>query len=969
MRDAMVKNVLFCIIVTLLYSIFTYSQTNYWEPTKGPYGGNIRHIAVAHSGLMFVATGDNHVFRSTNNGQSWEAIDNGLPKIEITSFTASNTGTVYIGSYNGDGFSSSDSGNHWSPFNISNYYYADIYGLAVKPSLSTLKDTIFAAITSGLFKSFNSGISWSETAGIPGVSCITLMGITQDKMGGIYVAECGGLVIHYSPNGLDNWKNISRINVGYPNSRVSLAVNSRRDIFGSAVPASSSWPYGLYRSLDSGATWTRIMNGLGDERVNDLSTYSDEIIFAITSSGKRFKSTNNGNNWQSITDSASNQIFTSISVDSSGNLWAGTSGGGMFRSSDSGFNWNQSNIGMCNVKTTGIASIVKDLIFAGTDGGGIYTTCDNGETWLSKNHGLNCVFINSISKVLDSVLFACTDNGIFYSSDYGENWYERNTGLTSLNVNCLTSNSNGILFSGTTGGVFRSTDLGLNWVNLNQGLTDTLILSLTSHDSLIIVGTNSGMFLSSDEGDTWVQSQTGLPMNKTIKALEFVENVCYASVADNGVFISKDFGNNWTSHNTGISSLTVYSLYRIDSTIFAGTDSGMFLSSLNRSAWVPFNNNLKDKTVLSISANNSHLFVGTLGNSVWRSPYRINEIKFSQNNITLPYIGGTYNVKVINSGLNTAQWEVDSDQPWVNIISGDSGVGDGIVYLNCEENLNANSRSAFINLFSPDLYPTTISLKLNQLGFPPGIRTKTRINIIAADSSKVNLDIGVDSLASNALDSSLSEIQISEIGTLDAKLMNPRKNEMFYGSGTYVDFRPFTDTSQIDTYRIVIYSNSAPVTLRWPNNLSSKYNSIHMNFWYEDQLINTVDMLNTVSVSEEPFFGPYIGDFQIIAEGPKEFPTYISDKETPPNKFNLEQNYPNPFNGSTRINYQLPAKSHVTLKIFDVLGREVSILVNGVEEPGYKFVNFDAGKLASGMYYYRLQAGSNTETKKLLLLR
>ncbi|MBI5477117.1 MAG: T9SS type A sorting domain-containing protein [Ignavibacteriales bacterium] len=101
------------------------------------------------------------------------------------------------------------------------------------------------------------------------------------------------------------------------------------------------------------------------------------------------------------------------------------------------------------------------------------------------------------------------------------------------------------------------------------------------------------------------------------------------------------------------------------------------------------------------------------------------------------------------------------------------------------------------------------------------------------------------------------------------------------------------------------------------------------------------------------------------------------DGTTTPLKFTLSQNFPNPFNPTTTISYQLQTRSSVTLKIFDLLGREVATLVNGVEEPGYKTINFNANELPGGVYYYRLQArptdggqaGNFTSVKKLLLLK
>lgn len=85
--------------------------------------------------------------------------------------------------------------------------------------------------------------------------------------------------------------------------------------------------------------------------------------------------------------------------------------------------------------------------------------------------------------------------------------------------------------------------------------------------------------------------------------------------------------------------------------------------------------------------------------------------------------------------------------------------------------------------------------------------------------------------------------------------------------------------------------------------------------------------------------------------------------------FELHQNYPNPFNPTTAISYQLSAVSRVTLKVFDVLGREVATLVDGLKEPGRYVVHFDGTHLASGVFLYRLTAGSQSSTRRLLLLR
>ena len=98
--------------------------------------------------------------------------------------------------------------------------------------------------------------------------------------------------------------------------------------------------------------------------------------------------------------------------------------------------------------------------------------------------------------------------------------------------------------------------------------------------------------------------------------------------------------------------------------------------------------------------------------------------------------------------------------------------------------------------------------------------------------------------------------------------------------------------------------------------------------------------------------------------------TVIDEKsDNQPNTFSLWQNYPNPFNPTTVIKYQLPKSSHVTLKVFDVIGKEVAVLVDEQKNAGSYQVTLNDSGIASGVYLYQLKAGNFVETKKLVLLK
>lgn len=155
--------------------------------------------------------------------------------------------------------------------------------------------------------------------------------------------------------------------------------------------------------------------------------------------------------------------------------------------------------------------------------------------------------------------------------------------------------------------------------------------------------------------------------------------------------------------------------------------------------------------------------------------------------------------------------------------------------------------------------------------------------------------------------------------------------------------------------------------------LNSQFNKILCNNIYSEQGISIGESFKKV-VNDEEFFFTFprkdllgiFGDpsltlkFDILA---------ATENDELVNEFFLHQNYPNPFNPTTVISFSLPETTNIELKIFDVLGREITTLIHGIMQEGNHSVEFDASELSSGIYLYQIRAGEFRNTKKMLLIR
>jgi len=174
-----------------------------------------------------------------------------------------------------------------------------------------------------------------------------------------------------------------------------------------------------------------------------------------------------------------------------------------------------------------------------------------------------------------------------------------------------------------------------------------------------------------------------------------------------------------------------------------------------------------------------------------------------------------------------------------------------------------------------------------------------------------------------------------------------------YGSGWTYDSNPIIDSAEISIAQdlteqssgIAFKKNSGRYTVRYDSTTTHIDNTTGEYYRLKRWL--------TITVTASDYTSAVAG----------------SVREPVPETFSLSQNYPNPFNPSTTIRYGLPNRSHVTLTVFNTLGQQVAVIQNGEQEAGYHEVKFDGTGLSSGVYFYRMQAGSYVEARQLLLLR
>jgi photosystem II stability/assembly factor-like uncharacterized protein len=644
-----------------------------------------------------------------------------------------------------------------------------------------------------------------------------------------------------------------------------------------------------------------------------------------------FKSTDNGVNWQYIIpDTAMPWLdYFAMGVNQYDDVFAGTNGGGIYKSSDSGETWSRL-IAYHRPECWAIAFNDSDHVFAGDgDNGGVLKSIDNGATWTQ-------VLPNSVAPLAieineEGIIFIGTRDNFYKSTNNGDDWISCYQGLDNQIIASILTYSSSEIYVGTGystsgNGVYYSSNLGNTWEQ--KGLNGKIVYSLTSDQfgNIYASTNNEGIYKSLDQGETWRQINQGLKNFDIFRIQMTPDNMLFAcSESEGGIYKSIDYGESWQIIGMVAGTMWQGVITELGN-IYAATDGGVQKYNSSSGSWSAFGLN---KVKSNIIDKDGVLFAGTRWNGVYAS--------------------------------------YDDGNTW---------------------NLTAPIGGTGTELFTMALYPDN-SLLLGTNDFIKRSTDKgtswTTINTQLPSSIIGNLHVTTDGkiYASSGTNLCKTNDVESDFIIIRDSLYLPQRNGMAPGNNgllflTDIYFNPgiFKSTDYGFSWQKISDKLASSISVFDDNYIVTGHDNGEIMFSFDqgETFLTVSEELPANSTIYWSQIDPY-GYLYCAASGfglfrSNTIVTSVGSQDiSEPISFSLKQNYPNPFNSSTNIKYTISQSGRVTLTVYDIMGRVVSVLLDRYQEAGSYDVIFQPKDLASGIYFYTLTSGNFMSTKKLILLK
>lgn len=520
-----------------------------WTELGSP--GDNAFYALCNEGDTIYAATQFDLLRSTNNGETWQLKDAGLPsQLPAVSLTATN-GIVFAGSDNSGVYRSTDHGNAWSAANTGLPALARnvrvVYGHAGRVYLG-----VAGSGSTGFYYSTDNGDSWNPFVNGPDTTVTGFVGSGDTLVAGTISGK-----VFVSTNLGQTWRD-TVVSPFAPSIRGIAMMKSFLFV--------TTEGHGIFRSLDAGLTWSNADSGFTDDPawVRPIAIIDSTLFTGIDYSGNGgvWRSTNRGDLWENVSGmrmtvttapptGTVNVYYKQYAMLVHGSrLFAGTFGYGLLTSDDLGTTWHHVNTPFRQYVLSELA-VFGDTVLAGTSAiEGAYVSTNLGKQWEQYRANLG-VSVMSFTK-FGSNIYAGGVNGnigygVFKSSDGGLSWTQMSTGLP-VSISNMIIQDNGILYAATDGGLYKSTNGGAQW---NATSWTMNAAGVFAHGDTVIVSRLSPQrtYRSTNGGTTWDSLGGGLPLNFAARSFAVIGNRLFMCGTGSTLtlFVSTNSGVDWTN--------------------------------------------------------------------------------------------------------------------------------------------------------------------------------------------------------------------------------------------------------------------------------------------------------------------------------------------------------------------------------------------------------------------------------------
>ncbi len=594
------------------------------------------------------------------------------------------------------------------------------------------------------------------------------------------------------------------------------------------------------------------------------------------------------------------------------------------------------------------------------------------------------------------------------SRDSGATWQPDTSGLGSVNYNFFALDSSQYVYLATTGGIFKQHPDSNVW-HLVSSFPGSYVTSLfVDRKDRVYASTYGAVYMSSDGGVTWYVNSIGLGGGAVARFGDDAFNNIYALV--NGMVVRSDSGTaSWVQIDTSISNkikdpinsyASPYNAVAGDTAVYLATNYGLFVSTDQGATWAEDNDGIQPATLYGFVKSSSRWFISTglglyyedQGDTNWRktfpsSGYEIGGQIYIDNAGNLYTLGPVINI--YNSQSPLANWKsTDDGTTWFPDTAGLGVAANSIIpiYFADENGIQHYSfggapAPAYKKSAGSSWIPDTAGLSGIPQCYP---------NVFASDK-RGNFYWGITTTASNYAGLLYRRPIAGGTWVLDtAGLQNaivysitPDKSGNLYagtyGGGIYKKtgstWSGFSTPNGLGGSSAFVTAMDSSGALWAGFATQNGFNYLWHGIFYTTDNGSSWNYagLDSISVRALVVYGDTVfavtyndGLYALTKSGGT---NGVRILPSTPNAFALAQNYPNPFNPATNLQFTIGSTQAVSLKVYDLLGREVSTLVHEKLNPGSYTIPWNASSFASGVYFYRLESGSFVETKKMVLMK